>query len=763
MPPSSRRPSTSRPKPLRLEELLRKLPDRELDSLIGRLRVRIDEAKRIDVPSQVARALLALPELRDPGMLAPATRELLYRIVEAGGVLPVARVPSAVEPLVARGLVFVREGVDEGAVELLLPLAYLLQLRTWEGEDPRGLRPLLVQVNPDVAASIAAHYLGRPATPPVVLSLESAWEALTDQEQLRSNIEALAPLERKLLAAIEEVGGEVDTEELLDLEREPMRLRGATGATPSRRGVGFALERRGFLIPVHPNRHVIPTEVAAVVGERRRAEREAQRREILSFVLGEDHAPRRARFAEDPVPLVVAMAITVRDPTVEVRAGVGTPRSLIARLATRFGRPSETVALLASLSRAVGLWDASVMSTSAPPGSFRLHDLGRALFEAWRRGGAWDEARPDGEVLRVAADARESSPIGVIREIVLEALSELGDGNWAPWEAVAAYVRADPRAPGVARLIERWSQRVGIEAPTPAEVARRIALESLHVLGVVDLGDPDAEDEEVGSTLRITPRGRSYLDARAPRPEPEPSRYVDNELLRVGGQSRVGHVVALSPFIEVGSVAGNLDLSLTPQAVSLALAAGYETEVMRARLEAVAPLPDPIARLLVQASAVVGRAEFVATEGFLWVEDPEVREMLRTRRATADLFVDPSPPAGLLVAGGVDMERLARRCRGLGVEVIVEGDVYKTRTLAPTTRGSGARRLSSDVMRAVTAPTRRPTGSTTAVQPTRSSTIPPSRSSVSSRPPPRSSTPPPDREGAVQGRGSAAPSSKRER
>jgi hypothetical protein len=74
-------------------------------------------------------------------MLAPATRELLYRIVEAGGVLPVARVPSAVEPLVARGLVFVREGAEEGAVELLLPLAYLLQLRTWEGEDPRGLRP----------------------------------------------------------------------------------------------------------------------------------------------------------------------------------------------------------------------------------------------------------------------------------------------------------------------------------------------------------------------------------------------------------------------------------------------------------------------------------------------------------------------------------------------------------------------------------------------------------------------------------------------
>lgn len=759
MSPRSHPSPPTRPRPQRLEELLRQLPASELTALIGRLRCRIDEAKRIDVPSQVARALLALPELREPNMLAPATRELLYRIVESGGVLAAPRVPSAVEPLVSRGLVFVREPPRGGAVELLLPIAYLLQLRTWEGEDPRSLRPLLVQANQDVAASIAAHYLGRPATPPVVLSLEAAWEALTDPVQLRVNIEALAPLERKLLSAIEEGGGEVDTEELLDLEREPMRLRGATGATPSRRGVGFALERRGFLIPVHPNRHVIPTEVAAVVGERWRAEREAKRREILTFVLGEDHAPRRARFAEDPVPMAMAMAIAVRDPSVEVRPGVGTPRSLIAKLATRFGRTPEAVAVLASLSRAIGLWDASVMSTSAPPGSYLVHDLGRVLFDAWRRGGAWDEARPDGEVLRLTAEARESSPIGVVREIVLEALAELGDGNWAPWEAVAAYVRADQRAPGVGRLIERWSQRVGIEASTPAEVARRIALGSLHALGVVDLGDPDADEDDVGTTLRITPRGRAYLEGVAARNEPEPSRFVDNELLRVGGQSRIGHIAALAPFIEIGSVTGNLDLSLTPQAISLALSAGYDTELMRARLEIVAPLPDPIARVLVQASAVVGRAEFVATEGFLWVEDPEVRELLRTRRQTADLFIDPSPPAGLLLAPGVDMERLARRCRGLGVEVMVEGEVYRTRTTAPTTtRGSGARRLSSEMTKVAPVPTRRSTGSMAVVSTTNT---PPSRSRLSSRPPAANE----ELGGAPRsrGRGSVAPPSKRSR
>jgi len=725
---------------IRLVDVLRQLPERELGSLIARLKIRIDEAKRIDVPSQVARMLLQLPEMRDAGILPGPTRELLYRVAEARGVLFAQTLPPAVEPLVARGIVFIR-GRDKG-VELLLPIAHMIQLRTWEGEDPRGARALLAQLHPDVASSVASHYLGRPATPPVALCLEPAWEVFADQKRLEREVEELAPLERKLLNAIEKVGGEVDTEELLDLEREPMRLRGATGATPSRRGVGFALERRGFLVPVHPNRHVIPSEVVAIVGTQRRVERELQRREIRSFVLAEDHAPRRARFAEDPAPIALAMALAVRDPSVEVRAGVGTPRSLITKFAARFGREPEVVALVASLSRAIGLWDPSAVSTASPPGSHSVGELGRALFDAWRRGGAWDEARPDGEALRVTADARETSAVGVVRELVLEALQELGDGRWAPWEAIAAYVRSDARAPGVARLIERWAQRAGVEPMTPAEVARRIALETLHVLGIVDLGDPETDDiESIGPTLRITPRGRAFLadaapESRAPASN-QASRFLDTQALRVGPAASVGNVISLAPFVEIGGVTGAaLDILITPQALSHALSAGFDGEVMRTRLELLAPLPDPIARTLTQASTVIGRAEFVMTQGFLWVEDPEVRELLRTRRQSADLFVDPSPPAGLLLAVGVDLERVARRCRALGVEVLVDGEVYRTRSIPPG-RGSGARRVdSAGSIAAVRAP------STGTMPAARASSRPPSGRQPASR-----STPPPAKRG----------------
>lgn len=687
---------TASASPRRLVDILRALPQRELESLIARLGISIVAAKRIDVPAQVARALVSLPEIRDPSRLPNASAELLHRIAEARGLLLVQAIPPGLEPLVARGIVFARVR-DEAAtrvpthgsrtlpsptvVELVLPEAFLVQLRTWEGEDPRGVRALLAQASFETASAIASHYLGRTATPPIALSLEAAWEVLDEPARLQEEIERLAPVERRLLEAIEREGGEVDTEELLDLEREPMRLRGATGATPSRRGVGFALERRGFLVPVHPNRHVVPTEVAAVVGAARLEERERRRAQIRSSVLAEDHLPRRARFAADPAPLAMALALAIREPGLEVRAGVGTPKSLVAKLAQRFGRDADVVAIMAALSRAVGLWDPSAISSASPPGSLALHELGPALYAAWWRGGAWDEARPDPEVLRVASDSRDASPVGVLREMVVDALRELGEGRWVPWEALAGYVRDDMRTAGVARLLRRWADRWSIDCPSPVEVARRIVLESLPALGVVDVGQDDTSGG--GESVRLTPRGRAWLTGKSPTVEPVTSKFIDPHVLRLGPHTRLAAVFALGPLAEIGKVAEQLDLLVTAPALARALSVGIDGEVVKARIEAVAPLPDTLSRLIAQASVVVGRGSFTASSGFLWVDDPNVRELLRTRRQTADVFLDPSPPGGLLVAPSIDLERLVRRCRALGVEIVVEGQVVRAKSTAP--------------------------------------------------------------------------------
>ena len=667
--------------PRRLDEILRALPDSELKGLITRMGIRIDAAKRIDTPSQVARALVGLPDVRDPSRLPNASRELLHRIAEAGGVLVVPSLPAGLEPLIARGVVYARK-LDKG-IELVLPNAFLVQLKSWESEDPRSLRALVAQSSFETMSAIASHYLGRPATPPIALSLELAWEALSDPERLQEEIERLAPVERRLLESIEAVGGEVETQELLDLEREPMRLRSATGVTASRRGAGFALERRGFLIPIHPNRHVIPTEVAAIVGAERRRMREKRREQIRSFVIEEDHAPRRARFAADPALLALGLAFAVREPGSEVRPGVGTPRSLLVRLAQRFGRDQEAIGLIAALSRAIGLWDASAASPATPPGSLEVHELAQLLFATWRRGGAWDEARPEREVLRAAAENRDASPISALREMALDALHDLGEGRWVPWEALQGYLAADERIAGVERLVKRWAERSSVEPPPPLEITRRIALETLPALGILDLGGVD--EDSAGLALRLTPRGRALLAGTAPNCDGSKSKFVDTQALRVGPTARVASVLALAPFAELGRVDAELDLILTPPSIARALSVGFDSDGVRARIEAVAPLPETISRILAQASVVIGKASFVGASGFLWIDDVEVRELLRTRRPAAEMFVDPSPPGGLLIEAGVDLERLIRRCRALGVEI--EADVGTLKATRPTPAG----------------------------------------------------------------------------
>ncbi len=685
--------SAARPTATRLTEILRALPAGELDSLVSRLGIRIDAAKRLDPPSQVARVLVGLPDLRDPSRLPQASVELLHRVAESRGSLVVPTIPPALEPLSARGLMFARG--EKGAVELILPAAFLVQLRSWEGEDPRGIRALLAGAPFETASAIAAHYLGRPATPPIALSLEIAWEVLGDPTRLAEEIEKLSPTERRVLESVEREGGEVDTEELLELEKEPLRLRTATGATPSRRGIGFSLERRGVLVPVHPNRHIVPTEVAQIINAHGLAEREARREQVKTFVAQGDHAPRRARFTQDPAPISMGLALASREAGNEVRAGIGTPKSLVQKLATRFGRDPDHVALLVALSRAVGLWDASATSQAAPPGSLAIHELVRLLFGAWRRGGAWDEARQEPEVLRVSLDARDPSPVGVVREIVLDSLKDLGEGRWVPWASLAGYLKTDHRIPGLTRLLRRWAERVGVEVVEPMEVARRIAHVSLPALGILDLGEDDAPEAPPPASsgilptdgpsiaLRLTTRGRALLSERSPSSDSSRSKFLDTHVLRIGPMTRVCALLAIAPFVEVGRAGDTLDLIVAPQTLARALSAGFEADALRQRIEAVAPLPESLSRTLAQASIVVGRGTFAAAGGFLWVEDTNVREMLRTRRPTSELFVDPSPPSGLIVQPGIDLERLGRRCRTIGVEIIADGQVVRAKTSPP--------------------------------------------------------------------------------
>lgn len=669
--------------------------------LAGRIGAHIDDQKRIDSAAQLARALVRIPELRDPSRLPPQCAALLHRLASAGGDLLVETLPAGLEPLVFKGLVFARW--VSGGLELVLPTAFLLQLEPAADEDPRSLRVLLASASFEAATAIASHYLGRPATPPMALSLEAAWEVLSDPGRRAAEVQAIAWEERKLLEAIERLGGEVDNQELMDLERGPMRVRsGGSALTTGRRGAAFSLQKRGLLFALPPNRYVVPSEVAAVVGAERLRQREAARSAIRLEVRAQDHLPRRARFAACPAGLATAMAIILQESPADVRSGVGTPRSLISRLAQRIGRDVDATALLAAASRAVGLWELGSDGAAVPPWSWSLDELAQALFAAWLRGSVWDEARSDPELLRATPDTREPSPIRVVKEMALAALRELGESHWVPAAAIRAYVLDDPQTPGLERLFVRWAARTGGEPPRLGELVERVITDSLPALGVVDTGEIDAapvrderEERDGGRAnalaVRLTARGRALIRGDlAPRGgEEDTGEFVDPDLLCVGRAARVGEILAVAQLATLAGVAPQLSLRLNPSTLARGLASGLEVADMRRRVEAFGTPPRGIAEALQQASAVLGRATFVASVGFLWVDDPDVRELLRTRLGPAELLLEPSPPAGLLIAPGVDPERLVRACRALGVEVQWEGVRWQARrTTRPPPRTS---------------------------------------------------------------------------
>jgi hypothetical protein len=226
----------------------------------------------------------------------------------------------------------------------------------------------------------------------------------------------------------------------------------------------------------------------------------------------------------------------------------------------------------------------------------------------------------------------------------------------------------------------------------PILVARRIVAESLPALGIIDTGEEDTAEpseapperaaSEDGLMIRLTPRGRTLLGRRTSSTDGA-AKFIDAHVLRIGPQTRIANILAIAPLVEVARCAEALELLVAPQTLARALSAGLEADAVRMRIEAVAPLPETLSKTLAQASVVLGRGTYVPATGFLWVDDSNLREMLRTRRATAELFVEPSPMGGLLVAAGVDLDRLSRRCRALGIEILVDGQVVRARSIPP--------------------------------------------------------------------------------
>jgi len=678
--------------PLGLVAIVARLDETEVARLVARLKLRIDPEKRLSPVEQLARALVAQPELREPQRLGAPCATLLQALARSGGTLAVANANAnaAIElnacdaettdaalELVSRGLAF-RQAHGHSGYELVIPASYIIQVPLAHGEDPRSLRALLLQTSPEAKAAIASFYLGRAATQPIALSLEPAWQSLQNTSDLSRLIENLNSDERHVLDAVVELGGEVDTQELLDLEREPMRVRTTFGFAPSRRGAAYALERRGLLIALHPNRHVVATEVAHLIDSDRSRIRERARAHIQLDARSIDHTPTRARFSSNPAVCALAAALVVRQLRGRVRDDVGTPTSLIAKLANRLGRSAGEIAMVAALSRAIGLWSDRASSAASPPGSSATHTLAHSLFQTWLAGGVWDEARAEPETLRHARDQRESPPTQALRRLILETLAHVADEAWVPYLVIERLVQADARTPGIERLIARAAQRSNVAMLPIGATTRRIVLESLFYLGAIDTSDPANGDtsEALVPCIRLTPRGRQFIaDAECTEvASANEVRALDPLTIRIGGSTPTHHVLAASDWVEVGETTEALELIVSEATLQRAFDSGVGVATARQHLRRLAPIPEPVEHFLERAETIVAQARVTPCTGFLWTESDDLRERLLSHPATARLFVHPSPIGGLLIGTSIDLDQIRQRCRRAGVDVRVDGD-----------------------------------------------------------------------------------------
>jgi hypothetical protein len=236
--------------------------------------------------------------------------------------------------------------------------------------------------------------------------------------------------------------------------------------------------------------------------------------------------------------------------------------------------------------------------------------------------------------------------------------------------------------PSIERLLRRWCERGGHRVVEVGAIAERLVRVSLPALGLLDVGYLESNGQLEGSgtdrTIRLSSRGRALVGGSpAPRPAGESSGFREPHVLSISTATRVADVLQLAPFVEVTSCRSTVDVLVTAALLVQAMGAGVTPEHVRACLERFAPLPDPLRHAIEHASVVVAHVPFVPAAGFVWIRDGAVRELLATKRATADAFVEPSPDGGLLVAAGVDIAKLVKRCRSVGVDLRVDAHALR--------------------------------------------------------------------------------------
>lgn len=627
---------------MKLLELILSLPPARIEELAARWHIAIDRKKRLTAAEQVARGMVLVPRWLEQAKLSDGAREALRLLAAAPRGLSMGSLPEDVHALVEQGFVYVD---PQRPTRVLLPAAFRLQLPGSPSDSPRAARLLLGGVPEEARRELCQHHLQRLPPLPWPMLLETALERLEDASWLKQELGKLAESERALLSAIDGAGGEASAEEVLELSREPVRIaHGGTVQVPRRSAI-FALARRGFAL-ARAEGWVIPDEVERVVGRERRARAGVERQRLLMSRHVLDLTPARAEHATAPSFLTTVLLAELSSQDQLPLEGRGVSRVAVRRAALQLVIAPERAELLVCLARADGL----IYATTP------LSAVSERIWNAWRRGGAWDEAAREPDMFRPGHPMTAKATL-LVREALLDTLTLLPPTQFALASDVLATAASDRRGPAAQRALS-LAARLGHDVlGTVAELSRALLERSLPFLGLVDVGQI-AE----GQVVRLSQAARSWLENNQEYSEPAPEAAAEwrGELrLWCGAGCSVAAVLEAARYGRAWLDEAGVSIELTSDSLSRGADHDPDLAGLRAALSSlVVTLPEALTRAFEVATAQRPLFGMTRVGGFLEIDDPVLRRALYGDADASSVFAAPPLHEGLLVRSGVSESRL---------------------------------------------------------------------------------------------------------
>jgi hypothetical protein len=638
-----------------LESLLRLESDR-LEVLAARWHIALDPKKRLTKAEQVARGLVMVPRWLDLAHLDDGAREAVRLLAAAPRGLAAESLPGDLATLIEEGFLF-RDATR--ADRICMPSAYRLQLPASPSDSPLSARLLLQGITEEARRELCHHHLKRVPPLPWPMLLETVLERLEDADWVRLEIASLSDAERGLLRAIDALGGEVNGEEVLELEREPVRIAHGGSVQVPRRSAVFGLARRGLVL-TRPEGWVIPDEVERVVGRERRTRAGIERQRLLMSRHLQELTPTRASLAESAGPKAVALMAALASSAELPSEGRGLSKGAVRRAAQSVHVEPERAEFLLCLARADGLFSARTT----------IRSVSERLANIWRRGGAWDESAVEPDLFRPGQRSTCRATM-LIREALLDTLLLVAPGEFALKADVEAVACSDRRALSAQRVLAcaRSEPRTLVSPPRSErelaegilEVTRSLLDRSLPALGLLDHGRVDA-----GAVVRLSQEGRRWLERALPNQE-----LLSDVTPRALGAFRSDMQLICDFECDVGAVVeaaryGNVWLEDRAIGIafsddSLSRAADHDPDLagLRAGLSALSPsVPAAFEAAIQRASEQRPMCTFIRASAFVEIDDPALRDAVYRDPDSAGLWASSPLPNGLLVKPGASASRV---------------------------------------------------------------------------------------------------------